>query len=50
MNHPKLSAEMRTAWREVWPGCMDVVDVRMVVANYLDSTSGIGDERQFLIP
>lgn len=28
-NHPELSAEMRSAWREVWPGCMDVVDMRV---------------------
>jgi len=28
-HHPQLSAEMRSAWREVWPGCMDVVDLRV---------------------
>ena len=33
-NHPKLSQEMRSAWREVWPGCMDVVD--LAVANATD--------------
>jgi len=31
-NHPNLSSEMRTAWREVWPGCMDVVDMRVAIA------------------
>jgi len=35
-NHPALSREMRSAWREVWPGCMDVVDMRVAVASYLD--------------
>ena len=35
-NHPNLSQEMRAAWREVWPGCMDVVDMRVAVAAYLD--------------
>ncbi len=29
-NHPELSEEMRNAWREVWPGCMDIVDMRQV--------------------
>ena len=28
-NHPDLSAEMRSAWGEVWPGCMDAVDMRV---------------------
>jgi hypothetical protein len=28
-NHPELSSEMRHAWREVWPGCMDVVDFQV---------------------
>lgn len=35
-NHPELSEEMRNAWREVWPGCMDVIDMRMQVAGFLD--------------
>lgn len=35
-NHPELSEEMRTAWREVWPGCMDVMDLRVQVAGFLD--------------
>jgi hypothetical protein len=26
-NHPQLSVEMRSAWREVWPGCMNAVDM-----------------------
>lgn len=33
-NHQTLSHEMRSAWREVWPGCMDVVDLRVAAANY----------------
>jgi hypothetical protein len=28
-NHPELSEELRSAWREVWPGCMDIVDIRV---------------------
>lgn len=28
-NHPELSQELRSAWREVWPGCMDIVDIRV---------------------
>lgn len=28
-NHPELSHEMRSAWREVWPGSLDVIDLRM---------------------
>jgi hypothetical protein len=31
-SHPELSHEMRAAWREVWPGCMDVVDLRVALA------------------
>jgi len=31
-NHPELSDEMRTAWREVWPGALDVVDLRMALS------------------
>lgn len=30
-NHVELSQEMRLAWRTVWPGALDVVDVRMSV-------------------
>jgi uncharacterized membrane protein len=26
-NHPELSHEMRSAWREVWPGALDSVDI-----------------------
>jgi hypothetical protein len=29
-NHPQLSSEMRYAWREVWPGSMDVVNERIL--------------------
>lgn len=32
-NHPELSDEMRTAWREVWPGALDVVDLRIAYAS-----------------
>jgi len=35
-NHPELSEEMRKAWREVWPGCMDIMDMRHPVGGYLD--------------
>jgi hypothetical protein len=52
-NHPDLSEEMRNAWREVWPGCMDVVDMRVQVAGYLDPTlsgSMIASERHPLLP
>jgi hypothetical protein len=28
-NHPELSHEMRSAWREVWPGALDMVDLRI---------------------
>jgi hypothetical protein len=34
-NHPKLSEDMRKAWREVWPGCMDIIDMRVQAASYL---------------
>ena len=27
-NHPELSHEMRSAWREVWPGALDEMEVR----------------------
>ncbi len=35
-NHPVLSEDMRNAWREVWPGCMDVLDMRGQVSGFLD--------------
>ena len=35
-NHPELSEEMRNAWREVWPGCMDIVDMRHQVGGFID--------------
>jgi hypothetical protein len=31
-NHPELSHEMRAAWREVWPGALDVIDRQEAVA------------------
>jgi len=31
-NHTQLSNEMREAWREVWPGCMDVTDMKISMA------------------
>ena len=31
-NHQTLSREMRAAWREVWPGAVDDVDVRLALA------------------
>ena len=48
-NHPKLSHEMRSAWREVWPGCMDVVDMRVAVAAYLDPNMNGNGEHQPLL-
>jgi len=30
--HPELSQEMRAAWREVWPGCMDVTDFKVAMS------------------
>ena len=35
-NHPELSEEMRKAWREVWPGCMDILDMRHQVGGFVD--------------
>jgi hypothetical protein len=32
-NHPQLSDDMRNAWREVWPGALDVVDLRIALAS-----------------
>jgi hypothetical protein len=31
-NHPDLSHEMRSAWREVWPGALDVMDISHAIA------------------
>jgi len=31
LNHPELSQEMRAAWREVWPGALDIVDLRVAL-------------------
>ena len=48
-NHPELSHEMRAAWREVWPGCMDVVDLRVALANPSPHSSrGSGIPAEFL--
>lgn len=30
-NHEELSHEMRTAWREVWPGALDACDARISI-------------------
>ena len=30
-NHPEISDEMRDAWREVWPGALDAVDLQVVL-------------------
>lgn len=30
-NHSDLSRKMRSAWREVWPGCMDVTDMSITL-------------------
>jgi hypothetical protein len=50
-NHPKLSEEMRTAWRNVWPGCLDVVDMRVPVGGYADpvNASTRASERHSLL-
>ena len=31
-NHPELSHNMRAAWREVWPGALDIVDMHLAMA------------------
>mmetsp|Transcript_12144 Transcript_12144/g.33656 ORF Transcript_12144/g.33656 Transcript_12144/m.33656 type:complete len:839 (-) Transcript_12144:72-2588(-) len=31
-SHPELSRNMREAWRSVWPGALDVVDMRLAMA------------------
>jgi hypothetical protein len=33
-NHPDLSHEMRAAWREVWPGALDIIDLHDGVVGY----------------
>ena len=47
-NHPELSHEMRAAWREVWPGALDMVDMRLAMSGHLpltpNSMSGGHDE------
>ena len=47
-NHPELSHEMRSAWREVWPGCMDAVDLRVALASPHSSQHGGGIPAEFL--
>lgn len=34
-NHPTMSREMRSAWREVWPGALDMVDLRVATQPHL---------------
>lgn len=48
-NHPQLSTEMRSAWREVWPGCMDVVDMRVEYLNLANAHRQQPDERHPLL-
>ena len=49
-NHPELSQEMRSAWREVWPGCMVINDMRLAVATYLNmGGENLGGEVQPLL-
>ena len=39
-HHQSLSREMRSAWREVWPGAVDDVDVRLAMAGANGSHHG----------
>jgi Plasma-membrane choline transporter len=41
-NHPELSAEMRAAWREVWPGALDINKLQHLpsMVNELDEIYG----------
>lgn len=39
-NHPQLSDEMRESWREVWPDALDVLDMRLAVAQVRNGASG----------
>ena len=41
-NHPELSEELRSAWREVWPGCMDIVDIRVAQVQQRDKVTAGG--------
>lgn len=45
-NHPELSTEMRTAWREVWPGALDMIDIRLAAGAAAASLSSrqVADE------
>jgi Plasma-membrane choline transporter len=45
-NHAELSHEMRAAWREVWPGALDMVDMNQ--AMWGDSPSGHEEFAAFL--
>lgn len=38
-NHQTLSREMRSAWREVWPGAVDDVDVRLAMAGAMNGSA-----------
>jgi hypothetical protein len=51
-NHPELSDEMRLAWREVWPGALDVTDLRlqMVLADGGNSSRAIDCESRDDMP
>jgi len=40
-NHPDLSNDMRSAWREVWPGCMDIVDLKIGMGSGGDLSGGV---------
>lgn len=38
--HPELSHEMRAAWRTVWPGALDAIDLRSVLASNAANSGG----------
>ena len=38
-NHPQLSDEMREAWREVWPGALDIADMHLIIAQARQTAS-----------
>lgn len=40
-NHPELSHEMRSSWRDVWPGALDVCDLRLALEQGGTSTRRI---------
>ena len=39
-NRPQLSRDMREAWRTVWPGALDVMDIRMAMAESNGTPNG----------